>query len=68
MNRDFTSSFAKAARANGRSSKATLDVNAVPHLAGKNEEDLYFAQGFTHAYFRLWQMETFVRLIEGSMA
>jgi acyl-homoserine lactone acylase PvdQ len=65
---DFSNALVRAVSENGRTSTASLDINAVPHLAGKTEEDLYFAQGFTHAYFRLWQMETFVRLIEGSMA
>lgn len=65
---DFSNALVRAVSENGRTSKASLDINAVPHLSGKTEEDLYFAQGFAHAYFRLWQMETFVRLVEGSMA
>lgn len=63
----FSTALADAS-GSGRTLKALLDSNAVPHLSAKSEEDLYFAQGYTHAYFRLWQMETFVRLIEGSMA
>lgn len=29
----------------------------VPHVHALNDEDLYFSQGFLHAFFRLWQME-----------
>ncbi|HMH32345.1 MAG TPA: penicillin acylase family protein [Puia sp.] len=34
-----------------------LDDRLVPHVFAKNEEDLYFIQGYIHAKFRLWQME-----------
>lgn len=29
----------------------------VPHIFAQNNADLYFAQGYLHAFFRLWQME-----------
>src|ERR1700745_3130063 len=29
----------------------------VPHVFADNDEDLYFAQGYLHAKFRLFQME-----------
>ena len=65
---NFAKSIESASKASGFESRASLDGNLVPRLWGRAEEDLYFAQGYTHAYFRLWQMETFVRLVEGSMA
>lgn len=34
-----------------------LDDRLVPHVFAENENDAYFAQGFLHAKFRLWQME-----------
>src|SRR5258708_20952720 len=33
------------------------DSLRVPHLFAKNDEDLYFAQGYVTAKDRLWQME-----------
>ncbi|OQY93560.1 MAG: penicillin acylase family protein [Sphingobacteriales bacterium UTBCD1] len=34
-----------------------FDGRLVPHIFADNDEDLYFAQGYIHAKFRLWQME-----------
>jgi penicillin amidase len=34
-----------------------LDHRMVPHVFAQNDEDLYVAQGYLHAKFRLWQME-----------
>jgi penicillin amidase len=34
-----------------------LDNRMVPHVYAQKENDAYFAQGFIHAKFRLWQME-----------
>jgi len=34
-----------------------LDDRLVPHVFAENESDVFFAQGFLHAKFRLWQME-----------
>lgn len=34
-----------------------LDDRLVPHIFADREEDAYFAQGYLHAKFRLWQME-----------
>src|SRR5437660_5663601 len=33
------------------------DRYGVPHIYAQNEDDLFFAQGYVHAYERLWQME-----------
>ena len=34
-----------------------FDERLVPHVFADHNEDAYFAQGFLHAKFRLWQME-----------
>ncbi|WP_301922778.1 penicillin acylase family protein [Ferruginibacter sp.] len=34
-----------------------LDDRLVPHVFAEQENDVYFAQGYLHAKFRLWQME-----------
>lgn len=40
----------------------------VPHIFAQNEPDLFFAQGFTHAQDRFWQMEFQRRLVAGRLA
>ncbi len=37
--------------------KVYFDKRLVPHIFAKNDEDLYFMQGYITAKFRLWQME-----------
>lgn len=37
--------------------KVYFDERLVPHVFTKNDEDLYFMQGYITAKFRLWQME-----------
>ena len=34
-----------------------LDERLVPHVFANNESDAFFAEGYLHAKFRLWQME-----------
>jgi len=34
-----------------------FDSELIPHITAKNEQDLYFVQGYITAYHRLWQME-----------
>ena len=34
-----------------------FDDRLVPHIFAKTEKDLYFAQGYITARFRLWQMD-----------
>jgi penicillin amidase len=38
-----------------------FDQNQVPHLFAKNESDLFFAQGFVMAKYRLFQMDVMTR-------
>ena len=37
--------------------KIYFDDRLVPHVFAKNDEDLYYMQGYITAKFRLWQME-----------
>lgn len=37
----------------------------VPHIRAANDHDLYFTQGYIHAYFRLWQMDFQTRAAAG---
>lgn len=48
--------------------KIIFDERLVPHIYAQNLSDLYFAQGYVTAYFRLWQMETQIRAAEGSLS
>lgn len=45
-----------------------LDSNLVPHVQAASVHDLYFAQGYLHARFRLWQMEFLSRAAAGRLA
>lgn len=46
----------------------TFDARLVPHITAKNDEDLYFAQGYAHAYYRLWQMDMQTRAAAGRIS
>ncbi len=37
--------------------KVFFDERLVPHVFAKNDEDLYYMQGYITAKYRLWQME-----------
>ncbi|MDP2982025.1 MAG: penicillin acylase family protein [Candidatus Latescibacter sp.] len=54
----------------GLSQKAEilLDRWGVPHIYGKTEEDMFFAQGFNAARDRLWQLDLWRRQGEGKLA
>lgn len=44
------------------------DHCGIPHIYAKNENDLFFAQGYVHAQDRLWQMEMNRRIGQGRMS
>lgn len=44
------------------------DEFGVPHIQASNEYDLFFAQGYTHAQDRLWQMDLSRRAGEGRLS
>lgn len=41
-----------------------LDERLVPHIFAENDEDAYYAQGFVHAKFRLFQMDISTKVAE----
>ncbi|UCD77444.1 MAG: penicillin acylase family protein [Desulfobacterales bacterium] len=45
-----------------------FDDYGIPHIYGRNEEDVYFALGFVHARERLFQMEMMRRVAAGRLA
>ncbi len=46
----------------------TYDKNLIPYIFAKNEEDLYFAQGYVIASHRLWQMEIITHFAAGRLS
>src|SRR4029079_7389120 len=44
------------------------DTWGVPHIFAKNTKDLFFAQGYTVAQDRMWQLEMWRRNGEGRLA
>jgi penicillin amidase len=44
------------------------DERGIPYVEAKNDEDLYFAQGYATARDRLWQMDLFRRSSRGELA
>jgi penicillin amidase len=45
-----------------------FDDRLVPHIYAQNTEDLYFAQGYVTAHFRLWQMDFLAYASEGRLS
>lgn len=45
-----------------------FDERMVPHITAANDYDLYFTQGYIHAYFRLWQMDLQTRAAGGRIS
>ncbi len=45
-----------------------FDERMVPHITAANDYDLYFTQGYIHAYFRLWQMDLQTRAAGGRVS
>ena len=48
--------------------RIVTDHFGIPHIYARNEDDLYFAQGYIHAQERLWQMELNRRLGSGRLS
>src|SRR5690348_9669499 len=44
------------------------DDRCIPYIEAKNDEDLYFAQGYATAQDRLWQMDLFRRNARGELS
>ncbi len=45
--------------------KVWFDKDLKAHIRASNDHDLYYAQGYVHAYFRLWQMDLQIRAAWG---
>lgn len=45
-----------------------MEDRLVPHIRAANNHDLYFVQGYVHAYFRLWQMDFQARAAAGRVS
>lgn len=48
--------------------EVVFDKRLVPHVFAKNEEDLFFIQGYLTAKYRLWQMEIQTRDASGRVS
>lgn len=46
----------------------SFDDRLVPHIKAGNDYDLYYTQGYLHAYFRLWQMDLQTRAAGGRVS
>src|SRR5215207_1098069 len=55
---------------NGIKDRVTIhrDDRGIPYVEAKNDEDLYFGQGYATAADRLWQMDLFRRTARGELA
>ena len=60
----------QAVQIKGIKDKITIyrDERGIPYIEAKNDEDLYFAQGYATATDRLWQMDLFRRTVRGELA
>lgn len=60
----------KALPSNPYDDPVTLDMDPrlVPHLRAQSDQGLYFAQGYLHAYYRLWQMDMQSRAAAGRLS
>ncbi|MBS1616141.1 MAG: penicillin acylase family protein [Bacteroidetes bacterium] len=45
-----------------------MDSALIAHVRATNDHDLYYAQGFLHANFRLWQMDLQTRAAAGRVS
>lgn len=48
--------------------QVSFDDRLVPHVKASNNHDLYLAQGYLHAYYRLWQMDMQTRAAGGRIS
>ncbi len=66
----FGQSSASRLSLNGLKEEVTVrrDGRGIPYIEAKNDEDLYFAQGFVTAGDRLWQMDLLRRVARGESA
>ena len=65
-----TSTAATSIKVKGLKDSVTIrrDERGIPYIDAKNDEDLYFAQGYVTAQDRLWQMDLFRRNARGELS
>ncbi len=66
--RHLRESLERAAHSRNLTVSILSDTHHVPHIGGSSTVATFFAQGFTHAYYRLWQMEIGSRIAEGTVS
>lgn len=66
VNKDFSEEFEFYGLKTNTS--VWFDERLVPHINAENDHDLYFMQGYIHAYFRLWQMDMQTRAAAGRVS
>ncbi len=67
--KDLLEKFPAAmAEAGMKTVELTIDSDGVPHLFADEDAELYFAQGYITAYFRLWQMDFMSRITAGRVS
>lgn len=66
VNKDFSRAFQLKGRL--KRSNVRFDDRMVPHISAENEHDLYYWEGYIHAYFRLWQMDMQTRAAAGRIS
>lgn len=66
VNKDFSASL----KLPSLKQPATVwfDAQLVPHIHAANDHDIYFIEGYLHAYFRLWQMDMETRAAAGRVS
>lgn len=64
--RDFNNDLKLAGVQNNVS--VWFDDRLVPHIHASSEHDLYYAEGYIHAAFRLWQMDMQTRAAAGRVS
>ncbi len=45
-----------------------FDARMVPHIHAASDHDIYYLEGYIHAYFRLWQMDMETRAAAGKVS
>lgn len=66
VNKDFNDQL-KLPALSARAS-VWFDDQLTPHIKAANDHDLYFLQGYVHAWFRLWQMDMQTRAAAGRVS
>ena len=69
QNSETNSSKPESETLNGLKEEVIIkyDENRIPHIFAQNDDDLYFAQGYTIASDRLWQMEFYTLVAAGRL-